>query len=190
MPLPIVFYGSSITQGGCASRPGNCYAHHVCRWLDAPMVNLGFSSNGLGQLEMAEYINSLDMSALVMDYDHNAPDFHHLEKTHERFFQAIRTAHPTLPVVFLSRPDFDFEAELNIRRRAVIRATYENAFRQGDRNVWFLDGERLFGTTDRDTCTVDTIHPNDLGFLRMAKCLHPVLVQALGRNVHHVEEGA
>lgn len=104
---PIVFYGSSITQGGCASRPGNSYTHIICRWLDANMVNLGFSGNAKGEPEMAELISQIDMGALVMDYDHNAPDAEYLLNTHENFFKIIRSNHPYLPVIFVSKPDFD-----------------------------------------------------------------------------------
>ncbi|MEG0906780.1 MAG: SGNH/GDSL hydrolase N-terminal domain-containing protein, partial [Cellulosilyticaceae bacterium] len=53
---PILFYGSSITQGGCASRPGNSYPLHLSRWLDADIINLGFSGNAKGEIAMAEHI--------------------------------------------------------------------------------------------------------------------------------------
>jgi hypothetical protein len=66
---PVVFYGSSITQGGCASRPGTTYVNYLSRWLNAPVVNLGFCGNAKGEPEMAELISKLDMSAFVLDYD-------------------------------------------------------------------------------------------------------------------------
>ena len=56
---PVLFYGSSITQGGCASRPGSCYPAIVCRALEAPMVNLGFSGQAKGDLSLAKLIGSL-----------------------------------------------------------------------------------------------------------------------------------
>ena len=179
-PAPILFYGSSITQGGCTSRPGNAYTHFLTRWLDANMINLGFSGCGRGEIIMAECIASLKLSAFVMDYDHNAPDPEHLEKTHEIFFRTIRGKQPELPIVLLSKCDFENDVQqTNSKRREIIKRTYSNAIRAGDRKVYFIDGETLFGKTDRDACTVDGCHPNDIGFLRMAKTVLPVLKKAL-----------
>ena len=177
---PVVFYGSSITHGGCASRPGNPYTHIICRWLDAKLVNLGFSGSAKGEPEVAELIASLDMSVFVLDYDHNAPNLEHLKKTHEPFFKLIRAAKPDLPVIFVSRPDFDPNPEENRLRKDIIYATYRNAVASGDKNVIFVDGEKLFGVNDRDACTVDGCHPNDLGFLRMAEEIYPAVKKALG----------
>jgi len=176
---PIVFYGSSITQGGCASRPGNSYPNIISRWLDADIYNLGFSGSAKGEPEMAHYIAGLDMSAFIMDYDHNAPDVECLASTHESFFKIIREAQPLLPVIIISKPDFDKEAENNKKRRGIIYNTYKNAFSSGDQNVYFINGEILFGKENRDSCTVDGCHPNDLGFMRMAEGIYPVLKQAL-----------
>ena len=176
---PVVYYGSSITQGGCASRPGNSYQGHITRWLDCDHINLGFSGNAKGEDSMAEYISTLKMSAFVYDYDHNAPNPEHLEKTHERFFSIIRKAQPSLPVIFVTRPDCEANPAETPKRRDIIKATYENALLAGDKNVWFIDGFELFGNADRDACTVDGSHPNDLGFYRMAKAICPVLKEAL-----------
>ena len=84
---PIVYYGSSITQGGCASRPGNAYQGFVSRALDADFINLGFSGSARGEETIANYIKYLKMSAFVYDYDHNAPNSEHLRKTHEPMFK-------------------------------------------------------------------------------------------------------
>jgi lysophospholipase L1-like esterase len=179
-PDPVLFYGSSITQGGCASRPGNAYTHFLTRWLGANMINLGFSGSGRGEIVMAECIASLKLSAFVMDYDHNAPDPGHLGDTHENFFNAIRKKQPELPIVMLSKCDFENgDPEINSKRREIIKRTYSNAVKAGDRNVYFIDGETLFGKTHRDACTVDGCHPNDIGFLRMAETILPVLKKAL-----------
>ncbi|MCX6983970.1 MAG: hypothetical protein NT118_04345 [Lentisphaerae bacterium] len=94
---PILFYGSSITQGGCASRPGNAYTHFLTRWLDANMINLGFSGCGFGEKVMSECIAPLKMSVFVMDYDYNALNPEDLANTHEIFFRTIRAKQPELP---------------------------------------------------------------------------------------------
>lgn len=175
---PVMFYGSSITQGGCASRPGNAYPAIVTRRLDANMVNWGFSGSARGERVMAETIASLDLGAFVFDYDHNAPTLEHLAATHEPFFRVIREARPELPVIFVSKPDFA-GTEMCRRRRDSIRTACERARARGDGNVYFVDGERLFGDSERDLCTVDGCHPNDIGFLRMADIITPVVRAAL-----------
>ncbi len=172
---PIVFYGSSITEGGCSSTVSKCYTALVTRWLDSDYINLGVSGNARGEENMANYIKKLDMSIFVMDYDHNAPTPEHLEATHEPFFKIIREANPTLPIVMMSKPDFDNGIEENKIRREIIRRTYENALANGDKNVYFIDGETFFGDTDRSICTVEGCHPTDLGFMRMAEVVYPVL---------------
>lgn len=176
---PLVFYGSSITQGGCASKVGSCYTTLLARRLDAAQINLGFSGSGRGEASMARYIAGLTMSIFVLDYDHNAPDTQHLAATHEPFFKIVREAQPDLPIVMVSRPNFEANPEGNRIRRDIIRRTYDNARARGDRHVYMVDGETLFGITDRDLCTVDGVHPTDLGFFRMANTLEPVLREIL-----------
>jgi hypothetical protein len=164
---PILFYGSSITQGGCASRPGNSYTNIVSRSLDANSINLGFSGNAKGETLMAETIASLELSMFVMDYDHNAPTKEHLAETHEKFFRIFREQCPHTPVLMVSKCNCDLKSY--DERCAIIMKTWKNAIDEGDENVYFLDGKRLFGNFNRDSCTVDGAHPNDLGFMRMAE---------------------
>lgn len=170
---PIVYYGSSITQGGCASRPGNAYQSFISRMFDADFVNLGFSGNAKGEDEIAEYIKSLPMSAFVYDYDHNAPSTEHLKNTHERMFKIIRKANPLLPIVIMSRPKYYLTSDEE-RRLDVIKTTYQNAKDAGDNNVYLLDGRALMELAN-DGGTVDNCHPNDLGFASMAMALGKVL---------------
>ncbi len=180
---PIVFYGSSITEGGCASRAGNAYTSIVCRWLDADYCNFGFSGAARGEQIFAQYLASLtDVSAFVYDYDHNADSVKQLSDTHEAFFQTIRKEHPYLPVLMLSRPDTDQDKRDARARKEVIYTTYSNAKRQGDDNIWFLDGETLFGTYGRAECTVDGTHPNALGFMRMAEKIYDILYEIFNRS--------
>ncbi|MCI5779591.1 MAG: SGNH/GDSL hydrolase family protein [Lentisphaeria bacterium] len=183
---PILFYGSSITQGGCASRPGNAYSAMLCRAVDAEQINLGFSGSAKGEAAIAELIAKLDLAAFVFDYDHNTPSLEHLQNTHEKFFRIIREAHPQLPVIIVSKCDFAYlyatAIEGNKERRDIIRKTWENAVARGDKNVYFVDGETLFAGALRDCCTVDGTHPNDLGFFRMYSTILPVLEKALGRK--------
>ncbi len=172
---PILYYGSSITQGGCASRPGNCYPNIISAKLDCDHINLGFSGSARAEDVMAEYIATLDYSIFVCDYDHNAPSVEYLNATHEKMFLKIRQTHPNKPVIFMSKPDFDKDVKNSIIRREVIYKTYINARSHGDQNVYFIDGERLFMNNNRDACTVDGCHPNDAGFVRMAETVSNVI---------------
>ena len=174
---PVVYYGSSVTQGGCASRPGTSYQAFITRELSVNHVNLGFSGNAKGEVEIAEYIKGLDMSAFVYDYDFNAPDLAHLEATHERMFKIIREANPTLPIVIMSKAKYNLD-ETNLKRLACIKRTYENAKAAGDENVYFIDGRELMAFAGKEG-TVDTTHPTDFGFFSMAKRLSPVLKEIL-----------
>lgn len=172
---PIIYYGSSITEGGCAPRPGASYTSVLSRWLDADHFNYGFSGKALGEPEFAAYIAAhKDISLFVYDYDHNAPNPEHLMKTHEPFFKIIREAHRDLPIIMMSRPDYDRNEEDSIKRREVIYHTFINARSAGDENVYFVDGQQFFGLTGRDECTIDGCHPTSLGFMRMAETLYPL----------------
>ena len=166
---PIIYYGSSITQGGCASRPGNAYPAMISRELDWDFINLGFSGNAKGESEIAEYISRLPMSMFVYDYDHNAPTPDHLRHTHEAMYQTIRSAHPDIPILMLTMPKKEPRQAGELwEREQIIRATYENARAKGDRNVYFLTGTELLGEAAQ-AATVDNCHPNDIGFYYMAQ---------------------
>ena len=170
---PIVYYGSSITQGGCASRPGNSYESIISRRLDCDYINLGFSGNARAEDEIAEYIRDLNMSVFVFDYDYNAPTVEHLEKTHQKMFREIRAKNPTLPIVLMSRPKYCLTDEEK-QRLSIIKKTYDDAKSAGDENVYLLDGSALMELAKNEG-TVDGCHPNDLGFASMAKALGDLL---------------
>lgn len=177
---PIIYYGSSITAGGCAPRPGTAYTSTVARWLDSEYFNYGFSGGAKGENEFATYIAAHEhISLFVMDYDHNAPSAEHLARTHRPFFETVRSAHPNLPIVMMSRPDFDGNIADSEARRGIIYETFISAKSNGDQNVYFLDGESFFGLYGREECTIDGCHPNALGFMRMSEQLYPLLRRIL-----------
>ena len=178
---PVLYYGSSITQGGSASRPGMAYEAIISRRLDCNFVNLGFSGSAKGEDAIIDYIASLDVSAFVLDYDHNAPTAAHLEATHEKLYLAFRKTHPETPVIMVTKPDaWDWNREVPARRDVIYR-TYSNARQRGE-NVRFIDGASLFHGEMRDECTVDGCHPNDLGMTRMADVIGKAVEDALGGN--------
>lgn len=176
---PVVYYGSSITQGGCVSRPGLSYPSLISTELDVDYINLGFSGSARGEQIMADYIATLKQSVFVLDYDHNAPTVEHLEQTHEAFYKTVREKNPDLPIVMVTRPAFKFDRENATKRRNIVRTTYENAKNAGDTKVWFIDGETLWGEEHWDACTMDKCHPNDLGHFRMAQVIGKVVKEIL-----------
>ncbi len=177
--LPVVYYGSSITQGGCASRPGNCYQAILARRLDIDYTNLGFSGSARAEESMVKYLASLPMSVFVSDYDHNAPTLEHLQATHEPLYRAVRAAQPDLPIILISAPDVLYNPAVYEPRREVVLETYRRAREAGDENVYLVDGADLFAGEDADSCTVDGCHPNDLGFYRMALAIEAVLAKLI-----------
>ena len=171
--VPMVFYGSSITQGGCASRPGNTYQAIISRRYNSDFVNLGFSGSAKGEAAMRDYVASLPMSAFILDYDFNAPTDEHLLETHKPFYDSVRKAHPDIPIVMMARPVFFNSPELESRNN-IIKATYDYARKNGDENVYFIPSASLMELCE-DNGTVDGCHPTDLGFKSMANAVIKVL---------------
>ncbi len=167
---PVLYYGSSITQGGCASRPDNCYPALISKWTNTDYLDFGFSGNALAEQAMAEYLCELPCSAFVFDYDHNAPSAAYLEKTHLPFYKLYRAARKDTPILLVGRPDGERDPEEK-QRAEIIRRTFRYAKSCGDNNIYLLDGKELFRAKDRENCTVDGTHPNDLGFYKMAQAV-------------------
>lgn len=176
---PIVYYGSSITQGGCASRPGNSYQAMVSRYFNCDYLNLGFSGSARGEDCMADYIADLDMCCFVYDYDHNAPEPEHLLKTHKKMFDKIRSKNPDLPIIMMTAVLCKvWKGDEQARRREIIKATYDAAIASGDKNVYLIDSSDMFGEYN-DIALVDGVHPNDLGFLYMAERVKKEIKKAM-----------
>lgn len=175
---PIVFYGSSITHGACASRPGMIYENQLARELDFNYINLGFAGGAQAESAVSEYISGLDMSIFVYDYDHNAPSAEYLEETHERMFLEFRAKKPNIPVLMLSRPYGKLTNDV-IRRQEIIKKTYDNARARGDENVYLILGSEFFPDGLGGDFSVDGCHPNDIGFMYMKEAIRPVLAEMI-----------
>lgn len=169
---PIVYYGHSITQGGCVSRPGYAYPALLSRRFNCNFINLGFSGSALGEDAMAQYIAGLDMKMFVCDYDDNAPSAEHLQNTHESLFKAVRSAHPDMPIIILSTsPKTQYWGSIE-QREAIVYQTYKNAVANGDKNVYFVDCfTRLNDYDGHAGATVEGVHLNDIGFTYVAEAL-------------------
>ena len=177
---PIVFYGSSITQGACASKPSDSYEAVISRRFDMDYINLGFSGSACAEENIYNYINTLDMSIFVYDYDHNAKDPDHLNRTHEKMFLAIREKHPTLPIIMMGRPRYYANSDTKARLD-IIKRTYENALKRKDENVYFLTGRELMALCGEDGMA-DEAHPTSLGFYSMAKAVGDVIEKIIKKN--------
>ena len=171
---PILYYGSSITQGGCASRPDASYQAVISLWNNVDYINLGFSGNGKAERIMADYLSGLDCGVFVCDYDHNAPNAEYLNNTHFNLYKTFRKKHKDVPIIFMTKPDPEREPEAK-ERVAIIEKTYKTALENGDKNVYFINGYDLFGDKDRMLCTVDGCHPTDRGFYLMAEKLYKII---------------
>ncbi len=175
---PIVFYGSSITQGGCVSRNGKVYSAIISRKYDTNFRCLGFSGSAMAEDAIVDYMAGLDMAAFVSDYDHNAPTVEHLKATHHKMYQKIREKNPDIPYFMVTKPDFKYEDNC-FARRAVVMESYLQAYNSGDKNVYFIDGSAFFNGMPMSDATVDRCHPTDDGQRRMADYIGDVIAKVM-----------
>jgi lysophospholipase L1-like esterase len=181
---PVIVYGTSITQGGCAARPGMAFTNILSRRLNAEFINLGFSGNGRGEPELARTIAGIaDPACLVLDYEANAGT-DGLRKTLGEFIRILRAAHPKTPILVIGRPRFANEnfkpAELQgrLERRDFQKQTVADLRKAGDALIWFEDYVSSLPAA-YDEGTVDGVHPTDLGFQLIADGLEPILKRLL-----------
>jgi hypothetical protein len=179
---PIVFYGTSITQGGCASRPGMVHTAIIGRKLNYPVVNLGFSGNGQLEPAVGELMAEIDAAVYVLDCLPNLGGEQVKDRT-EPLVKQLRDKHPDTPILLVEDRTYS-DAFLNQGKRAhndnnrrELRAAYERLKSAGVKGLYYLEGDKLLG--DDNEGTVDSSHPTDLGFLRQAQvfmeALQPVL---------------
>ncbi len=183
---PIIVYGSSIVHGTAASRAGYAYPAIISRELNVDFRNMGFSGNAKGEIVLAKWLAKLPMSVFVCDYDHNAPTVEHLENTHYAFYEAIRESNPDIPYIMITRPNYwtmiRNRKEI-LKRRDIIMKSYLKARDAGDENVYFIDGMSFNISPHQYEMTVDNIHPNDAGFIRMADSIGTFIKHILEENI-------
>lgn len=173
---PIVFYGTSITQGGCASRPGMVYTAIVGRKLDVPVINLGFSGNGQGEPELADLLAELDPTVYVFDALWNmSPDF--VRERTAPFVRKLRAAHPDTPIVLVE--DCAIRNNIPTPKGKVLREVFEQLKQEGVTGLYFISADGMMGPDDEGT--VDGCHPTDLGFMYQAEVFIKALKPILGK---------
>ncbi len=168
---PIVFYGTSITQGGCASRPGMCATAILGRRLNREIINLGFSGNGRMEPEVAELLAELDPLIYFIDCLPNLMPDEVAERV-EPFVNILRAAHPETPIVLAEGITYnnailvESNAIENAHSWKALRNAYENLLNQGLKHLYYQIAEGQLGFDGEGT--VDGVHPTDLGFYRQA----------------------
>lgn len=178
---PVVYYGTSITQGGCASTPGTTYQSFVSRWLDADFINLGFSGNGFGEPELAAAISEIDASCFVMDFWANVEATQYGERL-PGFVGMLRENYPETPIVVITPFFFSHDAvdsSVHDTQRRDAEAFVKRLQKQGDRHIYLFDGHKMI-TKEETFGLVDGVHGNSLGFYLMAKGLAPFMKKVLG----------
>ena len=179
---PIVWYGTSITQGGCASHAGLIATNIISRMRNQPVYNLGFSGNGCGEPEMAKIVASCKNPAMfIIDNAWNIGTIEELKMTLPPFIDIIRSQHPTTPIFLLSgSPGAEYYADHlqdpgpRPKMKYVIEEEALRRQANGDGNIHFINGEALIGE-DFWNCVVDMVHLSDYGFIRQATALAPLL---------------
>ncbi len=167
----ILYYGSSVTQGACASRADNTYQEIISESKGFDYTILGFSGGAKAEAGMISALKKADCDIFVCCYDHNAPNEDYLSATHEKLYKTFREnpLHKNVPVIFLSKTYDKNDTEMK-KRFNVIRRTYLNAKRAGE-NVYLIDGGKIYPENLREHCAVDGCHPTDLGFYFIAKAI-------------------
>lgn len=179
---PIVFYGTSILQGGCATRPGMAHTNILSRRLNREAINLGFSGNGQLDLEIAELMAEVDAGVFVLDFVPNVT-VEQMETKMIPFYRILRERHPDTPIVFVEDPNYPHMLFSTSAAKSVakLNETHERIFRQlkkeGERNIYYVSSDHMLG--DDGEATVDGIHFTDVGMMRYADLLYPVLRKVL-----------
>jgi hypothetical protein len=181
---PIVFYGTSITHGACASRPGMVHTAILGRRFDLPVLNLGFSGNGRMDAAVGDFLTEVDAAAYVIDCLPNMGPADVSAKC-VPLVQQLRASRPETPIVLVEDRRFTnawitpAKSKFHDENHAALKSAWEKLQELGVRNLFYIEGDALYGT-DGEGAT-DASHANDLGFLRQADIFEPVLKKALGK---------
>ena len=171
---PIVFYGTSITQGGCASRPGMAHTNIISRKLDVDCINYGFSGNGRMETPIVELISEIDAHFYVIECMQNM-DSEQVSERVRPLVDMIRSNHPYTPIVLVENMmyttaflDQTIETTL-IQENEALKNEFDKIIKRGTPNIFYIKDNKDFLLDNEGT--VDGVHLTDLGFLRYADYL-------------------
>lgn len=179
---PVVMYGTSITQGGCASRPGMAYTNIISRMIGREVINMGYSGNGQLDPEMARYLATLDVSLFVLDFIPNCTLQQVTERTLQ-FIAILREKHPQTPIILIENAIYPFslvdqyQSGYQPSKNAMLLRHYRELIGQGDKHLHYINSDNLIGSDQEGT--VDSIHFTDLGFMRFAQKVTPIIKRFL-----------
>ena len=184
-PKPIVFYGTSITHGACASRPGMVHTAILGRRMDMPVVNLGFSGNGRMDKEVGDYLTQIDAAAFVIDC---LPNMGPADVTAKciPLIKQLRAAHPKTPIILVedrrNTNDWILPARQahHTKNHAALKAAHASLVADGVTGLHYITGDTLYG--DDSEGATDGSHASYLGFMRQAMQFEPILRGALGEG--------
>jgi lysophospholipase L1-like esterase len=172
---PVVIYGTSIAQGGCASRPGLAWTNILGRKLGRPVVNLAFSGNGRMEPEVFKLICEIDAEMLVIDCLPNMAGEVYLKgELKKRLTEGItfmRTQKPNLPILLVDHCGYTDELTNDQKKityqsaNKIQRAVFDSLINAGVKNLYYLTKEEIGLNIES---TVDGIHPNDIGMMEYA----------------------
>lgn len=171
---PIVCYGTSIQQGGCATRPGMAHTNILSRWLNREFINLGFSGNARLDLEIAEVLAEVDASLFILDFMPNA-SVEEIKEKADKFYSIIRSKRPSTPILFVEDPIFThtlFDQKIAKQvedKNKALNVFYNSLKERGEKNIYLLPSNDILG--DDGEATIDGIHFTDVGFMRYSKLL-------------------
>jgi len=177
---PLLFYGTSITHGACASRPGMTHSAMLGRRFKRPIVNLGFSGNGRMEIEVARLIAEIDAAVYIIDCLPNIDGKTVTERT-EPLVKHLREKRPDTPILLVEDRNYSNSHLIKARRQrnessqSALKAAYARLKKAGLTGIHYLEGKNMLG--DDHDGTVDSSHPNDLGFWRQANHFEQALRQ-------------
>lgn len=175
----IVAYGTSILQGGCASRTGMAATNIIGRELNCEVVNLGFSGEGKQDTYIARAMATIpDVDVFLLDPVPNCTEMMCDTLTYN-FVKTLRALRPDVPIVMLEGPIYpyarydSFFGKYLPKKNNAFRRNYERLKAENPNNLYYVTSEGLDGPEDDGT--VDGIHLTDLGFLHYANKMIPIL---------------
>lgn len=179
---PIVYYGTSITQGACASRPGMAYTNIISRRLNRECINWGFSGNGVLDLEVAKLMTEINAGVFILDFSENTS----VKQMNERlipFYKIIRIKHPKTPIIFVEHSPYTHAtfdqslAHIISNKNKTLNDIFHKLKQQKEKHIYLIHSDKMSGKDGE--ATVDGAHFTDLGMVRYADIFCPIIKKLL-----------